>query len=50
MKQPKFTDKRYPHGYTSAANTNIQVTFRRIRREMAEAAEKRRTDKVRQIK
>ena len=53
MKQPRFTDNRYPNGYVPAARTDIQTTFRRVRRkieEAAEAMEKRRTDKVRQIK
>ena len=50
MKTPRYTDKRYLRGYTPAARTDIQAMFRRVRREMAEAAERRRTDKVRQIK
>ena len=53
MKTPRYTDKRYLRGYVPAARTDIQATFRRIRRELAEAAEameKRRNDKVRQIK
>ena len=50
MKTPRYTDKRYLRGYTPATRTDIQATFRRIRRELAEAAERLRTDKVRQIK
>ena len=40
MKTPRYTDKRYLRGYVPAARTDIQATFRRIRREMAEAEEK----------
>ena len=32
--KPKFTDQhKYPHGYRSAVNTNLQETFARIERE-----------------
>ena len=54
MKTPRYTDQRYLHGYVPAARTDIEVTFRRIRREIAEAAEKAKDaeahGKVRQIK
>lgn len=37
MKTPKYTDHhKYTNGYVPAANTNIEVTFRRVRREMEE--------------
>ena len=56
MKTPRYTDKRYLRGYVPAARTDIQATFRRIRREMAEAAERKKVaeaetaTKVRQFK
>ena len=39
MKQPKYTDLRYPNGYTPAAATDLEKTFRRIRAEQKAAAE-----------
>lgn len=40
MKQPKFTDAaKYPHGYRRSAETDITVTFRRIKAEQKAAAE-----------
>ena len=56
MKSPKYTDQRYPNGYTPAARTDIQAMFRRVRRETAEAAERKKVaeaetaTKVRQFK
>jgi hypothetical protein len=36
--KPKFTDKRYPHGYTPSHSTDIRKTFQRIRKQREEAA------------
>lgn len=40
MKTPRYTDDRYPNGYRPAAQTNIALTFRRIRAEQKAAAER----------
>ena len=36
MKQPKYTDLRYPNGYVRAAATDVRKTFARIRKAAAE--------------
>ena len=37
MKSPRFTDSaRYPHGYRTAAATNLRATFARVRAEQRE--------------
>lgn len=41
MKTPRYTDDRYPNGYRKSVNTNLAATFKRIRAEQKEAAEKR---------
>lgn len=40
MKTPKYTDGRYPHGYTPSGHTNIRKTFERIKREEKERLER----------
>ena len=46
MKQPKYTDLRYPRGYVPAARTNIAATFRRVRLEQQKAAEQAAKDEA----
>lgn len=42
MHKPKFTDAhKYPDGYRRAVDTDIQETFRRIRRRQQEQAAKK---------
>lgn len=42
MKPPRYTDQhRYPHGYKKAAETNVELTFKRVRQEQAKNAEER---------
>lgn len=36
--KPRYTDGRYPHGYTPSASTDIRRTFERIRKQMKERA------------
>ena len=34
MRTPRYTDThRYPNGYKKSAETNVQLTFRRVRAE-----------------
>ncbi len=44
MKQPKYTDLRYPHGYVRAANTDVSKTFRRVRERLKVEAEQKERD------
>lgn len=39
MKTPRYSDTRYPHGYRSAAATDVKATFRRIRAELKAKAD-----------
>jgi hypothetical protein len=40
-KTPKYSDDRYPHGYTKAEHTDIRQTFERVRNaQKAKAASK----------
>lgn len=44
--KPRFTDShKYPHGYRSAADTNVTRTFERVRREIRAKAEQEQRDK-----
>lgn len=39
MKTPRFTDaERYPHGYRTAAQTDIRETFARFERQLQRAS------------
>lgn len=49
MKTPRFTDGRYPHGYTPSTATDIRRTFARIKRQIAEQ-QREQDEKVSQIK
>ena len=44
MKNPRYTDTRYPHGYRPAAQTDIRKTFARVRAAQAKAAEQAAAD------
>lgn len=39
MKTPKYSDGRYQHPYRKAAETDVSVTFRRVRAEHKAKAE-----------
>lgn len=39
MRTPRYTDNRYLNGYRPAAQTNVALTFRRIRAEQKAAAD-----------
>lgn len=50
MRIPKFTDThKLPHGYTTAAATDVRKTFARARKELAEQA-KRDQESVKNVK
>ena len=49
VKPPRFTDGRYPHGYTPSSATDIRRTFARIKRQIAEQ-QREQDEKVSQIK
>lgn len=50
MIKPRYTDThKRPHGYTTAAATDVSKTFARVRREMAEQA-KREAEAVKNVK
>ena len=46
MKTPKYCDGRYQTPYRRAANTDVALTFRRIRAELAKAAEQAAKDEA----
>ena len=46
MKQPKYTDLRYPNGYVRSANTDVSKTFRRARERIKAQAEQAARDQA----